>query len=332
MTMTAQLPAIVDRPATIADDRADIVPALIAAAGERASVRFLEFFAANIRNPHTRRAYGRAVAEFMAWFEEHGGRSIEAVQPLHVAAWIELQQQKHAAPTVKARLAAIRHLFDWLVMGQVVPVNPASSVRGPSHTVTVGKTPVLAPEEARALIDSIEVTTIAGLRDRALIALMVFSFARIGAALGMKVEDVFTQNRRLWVRLREKGGKPHAMPCHHNLETYLTAYIEGAGLDADPKGPLFRTMGRGKGRQLTRTPLPQANAYAMIGRRAAAAGIATKLGNHSFRATGITAYLKNGGTLEKAAQMANHASTRTTQLYDRRREELSLDEVERIRV
>jgi Phage integrase family len=125
--------------------------------------------------------------------------------------------------------------------------------------------------------------------------------------------------------------KAHAMPCHHNLETYLTAYIEGAGIAEDPKGPLFRTIGRGTG-LLTRTPLPQANAYAMIGRRAAATGIATKLGNHSFRATGITAYLENGGTLEKAAQMANHASTRTTQLYDRRREELSLDEVERIMV
>src|ERR1035441_2946466 len=114
--------------------------------------------------------------------------------------------------------AARRHLFDWLVTGQVVPVNPAGSVRGPSHTVKTGKTPVLTPEEARALIDSIEITTHAGLRDRALISLMVFSFARIGAALGMKVEDVFTQNRRLWVRLHEKGGKDHAMPCHHNLE------------------------------------------------------------------------------------------------------------------
>ncbi len=99
----------------------------------------------------------------------------------------------------------------------------------------------------------------------------------------------------------------------------------------DGKGPLFRTIGRGTS-QLTRTPLPQANAYAMIGRRAAAAGIATKLGNHSFRATGITAYLKNGGTLEKAAAMANHASTRTTQLYDRRHDAMSLEEVERIRV
>ena len=155
---------------------------------------------------------------------------------------------------------------------------------------------------------------------------MVYSFARIGAALGMTVEDVFTQNRRLWVRLREKGGKRHAMPCHHNLEEYLTGYLGGAGLGGDPKGPLFRTIGRGTGK-LTRTVLPQANAYAMIGRRAAAAGIATKLGNHSFRAT---AYLKNGGTLEKAAAMANHASTRTTQLYDRRRDEVSVDEVERI--
>ena len=170
------------------------------------------------------------MAEFLAWCDDQGVPSIAAVQPLHVAAWIELQTREHAAPTVKARLAAIRHLFDWLVTGQVMPVNPASSVRGPSHTVTAGKTPVLSPEEARALIDSIEVTTIVGLRDRALIGLMVFSFARIGAALGMKVEDVFTQNRRLWVRLREKGGKAHAMPCHHNLETYLTAYIEGAGL------------------------------------------------------------------------------------------------------
>jgi len=106
--------------------------------------------------------------------------------------------------------------------------------------VKEGKTPVLAPEEARALINSIEVTTPVGLRDRAMIGLMVFSFARIGAALGMKVEDVFTQNRRLWVRLREKGGKAHAMPCHHNLETYLSAYIEGAGiLPKIPRGRCF---------------------------------------------------------------------------------------------
>jgi integrase len=146
----------------------------------------------------------------------------------------------------------------------------------------------------------------------------------------MKVEDVFTQKRRLWVRLREQGGKQHEMPCHHRLDAYLHAYLEGMGLMDDPKGPLFRTIGRGTGK-LASTPLPQANAYAMI-RRATAAGIETKVGNHSFRATGITAYLKNGGTLETAAAMANHASTRATQLYDRRQDDISLDEVERIRL
>jgi site-specific recombinase XerD len=308
------------------------LPVLIAAAGERASLRFLEFFAANIRNPHTRRAYSRACAEFLTWCaEEAGVRELMDVEPLHVAAWIEMQTRTLAAPSVKQRLAAVRHLFDWLVTGQVVATNPAASVRGPAHIVRQGKTPVLDPAEARTLLDSIDATTAIGLRDRALIGLMVYSFARIGAALAMKVEDVFTQNRRLWVRLREKGGKAHAMPCHHSLEEYLTAYLEQTGIMADGKGPLFRTIGRGTGK-LTDTPLPQANAYAMIARRAAAAGIMTKVGNHSFRATGITAYLKNGGTLEKAAQMANHASTRTTQLYDRRRDEMSLDEVERIRV
>jgi site-specific recombinase XerD len=307
------------------------LPDLVVAAGERASMRFLEFFTANIRNPHTRRAYARAAEEFLTWCGAAGLASIADVQPVHVATWIEAATRELAAPSVKQRLAAIRHLFDWLVTGQVVPANPAGSVRGPRHVVTSGQTPVLDPSEARALLDSIDVSTHAGLRDRALLGLMVYSFARIGAALGMAVEDVFTQNRRLWVRLREKGGKRHAMPCHHNLEEYLTAYLDGAGLRDDAKGPLFRTIGRGTGK-LTRTVLPQANAYAMIGRRAAAAGIETKLGNHSFRATGITAYLKNGGTLEKAAAMANHASTRTTQLYDRRRDELTLDEVERISI
>ena len=220
-------------------------------------------------------------------------------------------------------------MFDWLVTGQVVPVNPAHAVRGPKHIVRRGKTPVLSPEEARQLLDSIDTTTPVGLRDRALIGLMVYSFARIGAALAMKVEDVFVQKNRLWVRLHEKGGKRHEMPCHHNLEDYLRAYIDGQNLKEDVKGPLFRTIGRGTD-SLTRTPLPQANAYEMIGRRARAAGIETKVGNHTFRATGITAYLKNGGTLEKAATMANHASTRTTQLYDRRSDDVSLDEVERI--
>jgi site-specific recombinase XerD len=305
------------------------LPTPIAAAGERASYRFIEFFTAQIRNPNTRRAYARNVGDFLGWLERAGVESITAVSSVHVAAYVEDLGRRTSAPSTKQSLAAIRMMFDWLATGGILPFNPATAVRGPKFSARTGKTPVLDPVEARQLIDRIDISTPIGLRDRALIGLMVYSFARIGAAVGMKVEDVFVQNRRLWVRLHEKGGKLHSMPCHHNLEAYLHAYIDGCGLALDPKGPLFRTIGRGTGR-LTTTPLPSDSAYQMVGRRAAAAGIETRIGNHTFRATGITAYLKNGGTLEKAAAMANHASTRTTQLYDRRRDEMSLDEVERV--
>ena len=229
------------------------VPALIAAAGDAAGMRFLDFFASTIRNAHTRRAYGRAVTDFLDWCAKHGVLSISAVQPLHVAAWVELQTREHAAPTAKQRLAAIRHLFDWLVTSQVVPTNPATSVRGPAYSMRKGKTPVLDPSEARILLDTIETDTPIGLRDRALIGVMVYSFARIGAALAMNVEDAFVRRRRLWVRLHEKGGKLHEMPCHHSLEEYLHSYIAGTGIAADSKGALFRTIGRGTGR-LTSTP------------------------------------------------------------------------------
>jgi integrase/recombinase XerC len=295
------------------------LPALVALADERSQRRFLEFFAVTIRNAHTRRAYARAAGEFLGLCDARGVTSIAGVQPLHVAAWVEQLGREVSVPTVKQRLAGVRHLFDWLVTGQVIPTNPAASVRGPTHSVRRGKTPVLAPDEARRLLDAIDVTTPAGLRDRALIGLMVYSFARIGAALGMRVEDVFVQNRRLWVRLHEKGGKRHEMPCHHNLEEYLSAYLDGCDLREDRKGPLFRTIARGT-KRLSDTPLPQANAFQMVRRRAVAADIETAIGNHSFRA------------LERAATMANHASTRTTQLYDRRPDDVTLDEVERVRI
>ena len=304
-------------------------PAVIAAAGARASYRFLEFFTAQIRNPHTRRAYARAATEFFDWLEARGVTQLAAIESVHVATYIEQLQRARSAPTAKLRLAALRRLFDWMAAGEIMPTNPAAAVRGPRHVVRRGKTPVLEPAEARRLIDAIDTSTVIGLRDRALIGLMIYVFARIGAATEMRVEDVFQQNRRLWGRLPEKGGKPHAMPCHHKFESYLREYRDGAGLANDPKALLFQTYSRATG-ALTGNPLPQANAYAMIQRRARAAGVTAKVGNHTFRATGVTAYLNNGGTLEKAAQMANHASTRTTQLYDRRVEGVRFDDVERI--
>ena len=294
-----------------------------------ASRRYVEFFTANIRNPNTRRAYARAAADFAAWCEDEAHiTELRDIEPIHVAAYVETLQRRLTAPSVKLHLAGLRMLFDWLVIGQVIAVNPASSVRGPKHSVRKGKTPVLGADEARALLDSIDITTPAGLRDRALIGLMVYTFGRVGAALGMRIEDVYIQNRRTWVRLHEKGGKQHEMPCHHNLDEYLHAYIEGAQLD-DAKGFLFRTTA-GRTGLLTDRPMSQPDAYRMIRRRAKAAGIMTLIGNHSFRATGITEYLKNGGKLEVAQQMANHESARTTGLYDRRNDQVSLDEVERI--
>jgi integrase/recombinase XerC len=313
----------------LAPSQGFVLPTLVASADHLAQLRFLEFFAVTIRNAHTRRAYARAASEFLAWCETRGVGTIGSVQPLHVAAWVEHLGRAVSVPTVKQRLAGVRHLFDWLVTGEVVATNPTASVRGPAHTVWRGKTPVLAPDEARRLLDAIDVTTQAGLRDRALIGLMVYSFARIGAALAMRVEDVFVQNRRLWVRLHEKGGKHHEMPCHHNLEEYLSGYLDECELRDDRKGPLFRTIARGT-KRLSDTPLLQANAFQMVRRRAVAANIEAAIGNHSFRATGITVYLKNGGTLERAANMANHASTRTTQLYDRRLDDVTFDEVERV--
>ncbi len=196
--------------------------------------------------------------------------------------------------------------------------------------------PVLSPEEARALFESIPDSLVGlrdraliGLRDRALIGVLIYGFARISAALAMRVEDYFPQGKRWWLRLHEKGGKHHEMPVHHSLEEYLDQYVRAAGVGEDKKGPLFRAA-LAKNGGLSERPLVRRNALEMIYRRARAAGIATRIGCHTFRATGITIYLTNGGTLEKAQMMAAHESPRTTKLYDRTNDAVSLDEVERV--
>lgn len=203
------------------------LPALIAEAGESACRRFLEFFTATIRNPNTRKAYARAVSAFFGWCDAHGV-TLHQIEPIVVAAYVEQLTQERSAPSVKQSLAAIRMLMDWLVTGHILPFNPAASVRGPKHVVKRGKTPVLRADEARQLLASIETDTLIGLRDRALIATMVYSFARIGAALSMRGEDYFTEGRRAWFRLHEKGGKRHEVPAHHKAEEYLDAYVTAA--------------------------------------------------------------------------------------------------------
>jgi site-specific recombinase XerD len=320
-----------------------VQPAALFTPTPKAAKRVLEFFTAQINNGHTRKAYLNATRRFAEWCDGRGIGQLADVQPFHVAAFIKDLQGQLSPPTVKQHLAALRMLFDWLVTGHVLDVNPAHAVRGPKYVVKKGKTPVLTAEEARELLDSIDlvkekrlagtvshVPDLAGLRDRALIGAMVYTFARVGAVLQMKVRDYFVQGRRGWVRLHEKGGKEHEVPCHHKLEQYLDEYIAAAGIAGDPDGPLFRTAA-GKTGALTRNPMWQQDAYRMIQRRADDAGIKTRIGNHTFRATGITAYLKNPNSkLEVAQHIANHESPRTTKLYDRRQDEISLDEVERI--
>ncbi len=328
---------------TTATSSGPILPAIIADAGEQAARRFIEFFTATIRNGNTRRAYAKAVGDFLAWCEGHG-LTLPGIEPVHVAAYIEQLTRSKAAPTVKQHLAAIGMLLDWLTSGGLLPFNPAASVRGPKHVVKRGKTPVLTAKEARDLLDSIAIYEIdeqtkqpdptrpilIGLRDRALIGVMVYSFARVGAALGMKVEDYYIEGRKAWFRLYEKGGKRHEVPAHHNAADYLDAYLAAAGIASERKSPLFRSIDRH--RNLTARPIDSRNALDIIKRRAKAIGLPETICCHTFRATGITAYLENGGTIEHAQQIANHESPKTTKLYDRTSDQITLDEVERISI
>ena len=229
------------------------VPAIIADQGDRAARRFLEFFTANIRNANTRAAYAQAVSQFLSWCQIRRP-ALRDIQPLAVAAYIE--PHPGSDPTIKQHLAAIKMLFDWLVTGQVVEANPAASVRAPKHVVKKGKTPVLTAKEARKLLDSIPLKIgpqpkegepddrppdLIGLRDRALICVMVYSFARVGAVTGMEVKDYYQNGKRCWLRLHEKGGKFHEVPADHNAEAYLDAYIEASGIAAERKRPLLRS-------------------------------------------------------------------------------------------
>jgi site-specific recombinase XerD len=329
---STQLPATIQEAEVTSDLRAsNVVPAIIADLGDQVGWRYVKFFTANIRNPHTCRAYARACSQFFGWCEQRG-LTLTAIRPHDVATYIEQLQAQASAPSVKQQLAAVRMMFDWLVVGQIVPANPASAVRGPKHVVKTGKTPVLEAEEWRKLLDSIPTVTLRDLRDRALIATLTYSFARINAALKMKVEDLSPRSAGWTIRLHEKGGKHHAMPCHHALAEALHAYINAAGIAEDRKGWLFRTSSGHNGDALSDQAMDQSAAWRMIRRRAAAAGITAPIGNHTFRATGITAYLSNGGALEHAQEMAAHESPRTTKLYDRTRERLTQDEIERIRL
>jgi integrase/recombinase XerD len=303
-----------------------------AKAGEKGRRRFIEFFTAKIENPNTRDAYARDVRAFFAWCDERGLTELAGIEPLHIAAYREHLKKEYATQTVKRHLSAIRELFDWLVEGHVMEVNPALSVKGPRYSLKKGLTPVLGNEEARQLLDSIDVSTVVGLRDRAVIAFLTYTFARVSAAVNVKVEDLYLRGRRWRVRLHEKNGAVVDVACHHNLEEYLFAYMDAAGLRQEKGTPLFRSA-VGKTNTLTERPMHRNDVLRMIWRRAEAAGLSgAGIGCHTFGETGITAYLKGSGRIEVAQKMAGHGNAKTTSLYDRRDDDVTLDEVARIAI
>ena len=305
------------------------LPAIVERAGPAAAERVVEFFTAQIRNANTRAAYAKAVTQFFTWCDERG-LELDQISAVAVAAYVEELQGVYRAPTIKQHLAAIRRLFDWLVVGQVVPWNPTAAVRGPTHVVKRGKTPVLQPREVRLLLDSIDTAAVGGLRDRALMGVMIYSFARVSAVVNMDVDDYYQQGKRWWLRLREKGGKHHALPVHHKAEAYLDAYLAGAGIAAERGSPLWRSLTRT--RELGERRMSRVDVFRMVKRRVKAADLGEAANCHTFRASGITAYLLNGGTLERAQAIVGHESPRTTQLYDRTADDITIEDIERIKV
>ena len=309
---------------------ATALPALILLADEKARWRFIDFFTATIRNPNTRRAYYRAVSRFLTWCQSRGIGELDQVRPIHVAAYVDELQEELSKPSVKQHLAAIKKCLNWMVAGGVLELNPASPVQGPKYIVRTGQTPVLDAEETRQLLDSIPLDYVVGLRDRALLGVMLYTFGRVGAVTSMDVEDYFISGRRPMFRLHEKGGKNHVVPAHHNAVEYVEEYLEAAGLRDSPKAPLFQSADPGR-RLLTGRRFLTRNALAMVKRRAKAAGLPETTRCHTMRATAITNYLQNGGSLENARALAAHESSQTTRLYDHSGDQITLDEIERIR-
>jgi len=307
----------------------EALPHIIEQAGDDAARAFIEFFTANIRNKHTRFAYARAAARFLDWC--HGrGLDLWQIQPIVIAAYVELLEAELAKASVKQHLAAIRMLFDWFTTHHIIQVNPARSVRGPKHAVVEGTTPAFTVQQARQLLDSIDTSPIAGLRDRALIAVLIYTAARISAVVALKVKHFAPDGTQWCLRFGEKGGKTRKIPCRHDLQQYIQDYLDAAGSDQHKDTPLFRTLNRR--RQLTDKPLHRVEVAAMIKRRLKAAGLPTNMSCHSFRATTATDLLDQGISLEDVQYLLGHADPRTTRLYDRRKKEVTRNIVERISI
>ena len=303
------------------------------AADAAGSTRFWEFFTARHRNANTRRAYLLAARRFADWCAGRGIEGLGDVSPIVVAAYVEQLTGELAPASVRQHLAALRALYAWLRLDGHVQGNPAAEVRGPRERLQTGKTPALATDEAAALLAHLDREDVICRRDRALLGVLLFACARVGAVVGMQVRDYAHQGKRSILRLHEKGGRYHEVPAHHRLQEYLDGYLAAAGIADDPDGPLFRACGRARRVPVVvRRPLTLHTALRVVKRRCRQLGLSAEISPHSFRVTGLTEYLRNGGTIDTAARIAGHASIGTTTLYDRRRRGVELDEIERILV
>lgn len=318
-----------DLPAIIQPRGGEDLPAIVTTAGGAAVYAWDEFFTAGIRNPHTRRAYAHAVRRFLAWAER---QSLEMVRLTPGQVGHYLDGLAYTVPTKKQHLAALRGFFDALVLRHVMILNPAASVRAERYTVVEGKTPEIAIDQARQLLASIDTGTPIGLRDRAVIATLIYTAARIGAVAGLKRGSLAHDGRQWSLRFAEKGGKSREIPLRHDLEGYLLAYLDAVGgIGATKETPLFRS-GAGKTGQLSANGATTGDLGRMVKRRMKAVGLPERLSSHSFRVTTITDLLNQGVPLEDVQHLAGHSDARTTRLYDRRQKVVTRNVVERISV
>lgn len=307
----------------------DGVPKIILQAGPAGRFAWEEFFRGDVRNENTRRAYLDAVRRFMGWLEAQS-IPLERVTPGLVGEYFDALPL--GPTTKKLHLAALRRFFDRLVNRHVLILNPAATVKGPRQVAVEGKTPEISAEHARKLLRSIDVSHVVGLRDRAAIAVMIYTAARVGAVARLRLKDFRNDGSSWTLCFREKGGKERQIPVRADLEGYLREYLDAAGLSGiDDSSPFFRTAVR-RTRQLSSTAVSGVDLCRMLKRRLNDAGLPKHLSPHGFRVATITDLLSHGASLEDVQHLAGHADPRTTRLYDRRQRQVTRNLVERITI
>jgi integrase/recombinase XerD len=309
------------------------LPTIVAVSGPNARYAYAEFFGDEIGNDYTRKAYRHAVHRFLAWCVTHDFE-LARIPPGSVGQYLRTlattDGKPASKPTQKLHLAAIRKFFDTLVQRHAVVLNPAASVRGPRVRNVVGKTPATDPAQARDLLNSIDTGDAIGLRDRAVLATLMYTACRVGAVAKLRRRDFYSDGRQFYLRLDEKGGNDRQIPCRHDLQAYIEEYIAASGSD-DSDTPLFRAA-RGRTKQLGHRPLQAKDIHRMVKRRLKDAKLPSVLSCHSFRATCATDLLKQGIPLDDVQELLGHADPRTTRLYDRRDRIVTRNIVERISI